>query len=164
MTQAPASKWSVRGVEMPVVGFGTSYLETCSESVAAAIRVGYRLLDTARKYGTEEGVGAGMLCMAYAPIRHKDLSTKPVIGEIARKWGKSYAQITLRWHIQQGNVSPIPSSDSAQHIAENMDFFDFTLTDDEMKRMSALKRSDGRTSNIEGYAPEWDLVSGGGRV
>ena len=277
MTPTHIPKWSGRGLEIPVMGFGTSYLENCSESVATAIKLGYRLFDTARKYGTEEGVGAGVrasgvprtdiflstkvshqhlraadfarsleaslnalqfsyvdlllinwpnkavplaetmgamarakqqgltrhigvcnfniamlkeamhLCpeplavlqaeyhpyldqtrllafcretglhfMAFAPIRHKNLRTDPVIDEIARARGKTFAQIALRWLIQQGDISPIPSSDNQRHIAENINIFNFTLTDDEMKKISALKRADGRTSSIAGYAPDWD--------
>src|SRR5512134_1319025 len=48
------------GAEMPAIGFGTSQLGNCSEIVATALKLGYRLIDTAWKYGTEAGVGAGI--------------------------------------------------------------------------------------------------------
>src|SRR5688572_1735012 len=51
---------TTRGIEMPVIGFGTSQLGNCSEIVAAALKVGYRHIDTAWKYGTEAGVGEGI--------------------------------------------------------------------------------------------------------
>jgi len=51
---------SSHGAEIPVIGFGTSQLGSCGEIVAAALRLGYRHIDTAWKYGTEEGVGEGI--------------------------------------------------------------------------------------------------------
>ncbi|MFI5615596.1 aldo/keto reductase, partial [Amycolatopsis sp. NPDC051903] len=52
-------------------------------------------------------------------------------------------QIVLRWHLQLGNVV-IPKSVTPSRVAENLDVFDFTLTDDEVAALSALDR-DGRT-------------------
>lgn len=57
---AVAPTLSARGCEMPVIGFGTSQLGNCGENVAAALKLGYRHIDTAWKYGTEEGVGDGI--------------------------------------------------------------------------------------------------------
>src|SRR5262249_38024465 len=51
---------SAHGAEMPAIGFGTSSLGDCGEIVATALRVGYRHIDTAWKYGTERGVGEGI--------------------------------------------------------------------------------------------------------
>jgi 2,5-diketo-D-gluconate reductase B len=51
---------SARGAEMPAIGFGTSSLGDCGEIVATALKLGYRHIDTAWKYGTERGVGEGM--------------------------------------------------------------------------------------------------------
>ena len=48
------------GAELPAIGFGTSSLGDCGEIVATALGLGYRLIDTAWKYGTERGVGEGM--------------------------------------------------------------------------------------------------------
>src|ERR1700688_303362 len=53
-------KLSAHGVEMPAIGFGTSSLGDCGEIVATALKLGYRHLDTAWKYGTERGVGEGI--------------------------------------------------------------------------------------------------------
>jgi len=53
-------KLAVRGMEMPVIGFGTSSLGNCGEIVANALKAGYRHIDTAWKYGTEKGVGEGI--------------------------------------------------------------------------------------------------------
>ena len=57
--------------------------------------------------------------------------------ELARKYGKSNAQIILRWHIQAGNIV-IPGSKNPAHIKDNYNLFDFALTDEEMKQVTAL--------------------------
>lgn len=269
---------SAHGCEMPVIGFGTSQLGDCGEIVATALKLGYRHIDTAWKYGTEEGVGegikasgvprqdiflctkvsheylraadfarsveeslrrlqtdyvdllhvhwpstdgiplketmgalakakregkarhigvanfniamtedairfcpeplvtlqaeyhpyldqskvlafcrkAGLVFTAYCPLGRGRLFKDPVIAEIAREKGRSVAQIALRWLAQQGNIAPIPRSSNPRHMAESLDIFDFTLTDDEMKRIFALKRPDGRIANPLGRAPKWD--------
>src|ERR1700730_8377592 len=51
---------SAQGVQIPAIGFGTSQLGDCSEIVAKALELGYRHIDTAWKYGSEKGVGAGL--------------------------------------------------------------------------------------------------------
>ena len=269
---------SSHGARIPVIGFGTSQLGDCGEIVATALKVGYRQIDTAWKYGTEQGVGdgmkasgvprkdiflttkvsheylraadfarsveeslqrlqtdyadlllvhwptidniplaetmgalakakregkarhvgvanfnialteeamrlspeplavlqaeyhpyldqsrvlafcrkAGLIFMAYCPLGRGRVFNDPILGEIARNRGKSLAQIALRWLIQQGNIAPIPRSANPQHMAECLDVFNFTLTDDEMKRIHALKRPDGRIANPKGRAPAWD--------
>jgi diketogulonate reductase-like aldo/keto reductase len=269
---------SSHGAQIPVLGFGTSQLGVCGEIVANALKVGYRHIDTAWKYGTEKGVGegikasgvprkdiflttkvsheylraadfarsveeslqrlqtdyvdfllvhwpaidgtplaetmgalakakregkarhvgvanfnialteeamrlcpeplavlqaeyhpyldqsrvlafcrkAGLIFMAYCPLGRGRLFNDPVLGEIARNRGRSLAQIALRWLIQQGNIAPIPRSANPQHMAESLDVFNFTLTEEEMKRIHALKRPDGRIANPAGRAPAWD--------
>jgi len=269
---------SARGAEIPVIGFGTSQLGNCGELVAAALKLGYRHIDTAWKYGTEDGVGegitasgvprreiflctkvsheylraidfgrsveqslkrlqtdyvdllhvhwpstdgiplaetmnalakakregkarhigvanfnialteeamrlcpeplvtlqaeyhpyldqskmlafcrkAGLVFTAYCPLGRGRLFKDPVIAEIARAKGRTVAQVALRWLLQQGNIAPIPRSSNPQHMAESLDVFSFTLTDDEMKRIFALKRPDGRIANPAGRAPKWD--------
>ena len=269
---------SSHGARIPVIGFGTSQLGNCGEIVANALKVGYRHIDTAWKYGTEKGVGEGMkasgvprrdiflvtkvsheylraadfaksveeslerlqtdyvdllfvhwpaidgtplaetmgalakakregkarhvgvanfnialteealrLCpeplavlqaeyhpyldqskvlafcrrtglifMAYCPLARGRVFNDPVLSEIARNRGKSLAQVALRWLIQQGNIAPIPRSANPQHMAESLDVFNFTLTDDEMKRIHFLRRPDGRIANPAGRAPKWD--------
>ncbi len=270
-------KLSAPGVEMPAIGFGTSSLGDCGEIVASALRLGYRHIDTAWKYGTERGVGEamrasgiprseiflttkvsheylrgddfarsvdqslknlgvdfvdlllvhwpnpeiplaepitalakakrhglarhigvanfniamldqaiglspeplvnlqaeyhahldqrkltaacrarGLIFTAYCPLGRGRLLRDPVLADIAAGQGRTVAQIALRWLIQQGNVVPIPRSSHPARIAENMQVFDFALTGDEMKRIDALKRPDGRIANPVGRAPAWD--------
>lgn len=278
MSKVAIPMLSAHGAQIPMIGFGTSQLGVCGEIVANALKVGYRHIDTAWKYGTEKGVGdgmkasgvprkdiflttkvsheylraadfarsveeslqrlqtdyvdfllvhwpaidgtplaetmgalakakregkarhvgvanfnialteeamrlspeplavlqaeyhpyldqsrvlafcrkAGLIFMAYCPLGRGRLFSDPVLGEIARNRGKSLAQIALRWLIQQGNIAPIPRSSNPRHMAESLDVFNFTLTDEEMKRIHALKRPDGRIANPKGRAPKWD--------
>jgi 2,5-diketo-D-gluconate reductase B len=267
---------TAHGAEMPAIGFGTSQLADPAAAVAAALAAGYRHLDAARKYGTEEGVGEGirvakvpraelfittkvshenlraadfarsveqslralgvsyvdlllvhwpnaaiplaetmqalakagrdglarhvgvanfniamvdeairlcaeplvtlqaevhpyldqsklvaalrqrgMILTGYCPLGRGRLMDDDVIGEIARQKRKSVAQVALRWSIEQG-VVPVPRSSNRQRIAENLAIFDFTLTEDEMRRIGELKRRDGRIANPAGRAPAWD--------
>jgi 2,5-diketo-D-gluconate reductase B len=262
---------------MPAIGFGTSSLGNCGEIVATALRLGYRSIDTAWKYGTERGVGEGirasglrreeiflttkvsheylraddfarsvdeslealgvdyvdllmihwpnpeiplsdpvgalakakrqglarhigvanfnialldeairlspeplvtlqaeyhpyldqsklldacrrrgLIFTAYCPLGRGRLFSDKVLAEIASAKGRSIAQIALRWLVQQGNIVPIPRSSNAKRMAENLDVFDFALTEDEMNRIAALKRPDGRIANPAGRAPAWD--------
>jgi diketogulonate reductase-like aldo/keto reductase len=268
---------SAHGAEIPAIGFGTSSLGDCGEIVATALKLGYRHIDTAWKYGSERGVGEGMrasgvprseiflttkvsheflraddfarsvdeslknlgvdfvdlllvhwpnpeiplsepipalakakrqglarhigvanfpiamldeairLCpeplvnlqaeyhahldqtklieacrrrglifTAYCPLGRGRLLRDPVLAEIAARKGRPLAQIALRWLVQQGNIIPIPRSSNPARMAENLGVFDFALTEEEMKRIAALKRPDGRIADPAGRAPAWD--------
>ena len=269
---------SARGAGIPALGFGTSQLGDCSEVVATALKLGYRHIDTAWKYGSEKGVGQGIrassvprseifLCTkvsheylraadfarsvdeslrnlqvdyvdllhvhwptvdniplagtmgalakakrdgltrhigvanfnialleeamrlcpeplvtlqaeyhpyldqskvlqycrskgliftAYCPLARGRLFNDPVLRDIADKKGRTIAQVALRWLMQQGNIAAIPRSSNPKHIAESLNVFDFELTQEEMQRIFALKRPDGRIANPKGRAPAWD--------
>ena len=97
----------------------------------------------------------GLAFVAYCPLGRGRLFQDKVIGEIARQRGRTIAQIALRWLMQQ-DVAAIPRSSNAARIAANLDVFDFTLTDDEMRRIAALKRPDGRIADPAGRVPPWD--------
>jgi 2,5-diketo-D-gluconate reductase B len=98
----------------------------------------------------------GLVFIAYCPLARGRLIGDPVIAEIARTKGRTAAQIALRWLIQQDGVAAIPRSSSAERVAENIDVFEFALTDDEMKRIAALKRPNGRVVNPVGRVSAWD--------
>jgi len=269
---------SAHGASIPALGFGTSQLGDCGEVVATALRLGYRHIDTAWKYGSEKGVGEGIrasgvpraeifLCTkvsheylraadfarsvdeslrnlqvdyvdllhvhwpavepiplaetmgalakakregkarhigvanfnialleealrlcpeplvtlqaeyhpyldqskvlaycrskglvftAYCPLARGRLFNDPVLADIARRKGRTIAQVALRWLMQQGNIAAIPRSANPKHIAESLNVFDFELTQDEMREIFALKRPDGRIANPKGRAPAWD--------
>jgi 2,5-diketo-D-gluconate reductase B len=279
MTLSPMLPFSNESGEMPILGYGTSPLRggMNADAVVTALKAGYRHIDTGRKYGTEEDVGAGMRAsgvprkdiflttkvshehlkpgdfaksvdtslaalqvdyidlllihwpspdidmkatmpalakakregkarhigvanfttrlldeavaacpeplvalqaeyhpyldqtkllaavrrhklafIAYCPLGRGKLIDDPVLNEIAKTRGRTFAQIALRWLIQQ-NVAPIPFSGNPQRIADNFNVFDFELSDEEMTRISALKRPDGRVANPVGRVPGgWD--------
>ncbi len=274
----PVPNLSANGAEIPAIGFGTSQLGNCGDIVATALKLGYRHIDTAWKYGSEKGVGEGIrasgvprdeifLCTkvsheylraadfarsvdeslrnlqvdyvdllhvhwptidniplaetmgalakakrdgltrhigianfnialteeairlcpeplvtlqaeyypyldqskvlaacrrlglvftAYCPLARGRLFNDPVLAGIARGRRRTIAQVALRWLMQQGNIAAIPRSANPRHMAESLDVFNFELTDDEMKKISALKRPDGRIANPKGRAPAWD--------
>ncbi len=84
----------------------------------------------------------GMGLMAWYPLGHgdKNLINEPVFTKLAEKYGKSNAQIILRWHVQSGNVI-FPGSKNPAHIRDNFNIFDFTLTDDEMTEIAAVDKN-----------------------
>jgi len=269
---------TAHGCTMPQIGFGTSQLGDCGDLVATALKLGYRHIDTAWKYGSEKGVGTGirasgvprseiflvtkvsheylradafarsvdeslknlqvdyvdmlhvhwptvdkiplaetmgalarakregltrhigvanfnialleeaqavcseplatlqaeyhpyldqtkvldycrrhgMVFTAYCPLARGRLFKDPVLMEIAQARGKTIAQVVLRWLVQQGNIVPIPRSSNPERIAQNLDIFDFRLSDEEMRRIHMLARPDGRIANPAGRAPAWD--------
>jgi diketogulonate reductase-like aldo/keto reductase len=269
---------TANGAALPMIGFGTSQLRDCADIVATALKLGYRHIDTAWKYGSEEGVGeglrrsgipradvfittkvsheylraadfarsleesltrmrvdyvdqllihwpstdgiplqetvgalaqakragkarfigvanfnialtrdamrlcpeplttlqaeyhphlaqgkvlafcrdAGLIFMAYCPLGRGRMFKEPVLAEIAASRGKSVAQVALRWLVQQGNIVPIPRSSNPAHMAESLRVFDFELSAEDMARIFALARPDGRIADPVGRAPAWD--------
>lgn len=84
----------------------------------------------------------GIVIQAWYPLGHGDkaLFSEPLFGALAEKYGKSNAQIILRWHIQAGNIV-IPGSKNPDHIRANFDLFDFALTEAEMGEIAALNKN-----------------------
>ncbi|MCI9438311.1 MAG: aldo/keto reductase [Lachnospiraceae bacterium] len=82
-----------------------------------------------------------IVIQAWYPLGHGDaaLIEEPVFGKLAEKYGKTNAQVILRWHVQAGNVV-IPGSKNPEHIKANLELFDFTLTEDEMAEIAALNQ------------------------
>ena len=81
----------------------------------------------------------GIVIQAWYPLGHGDkaLQQEPLFTELGKKYGKSNAQIILRWHIQSGNIV-VPGSKNPDHIKANLDLFDFALTDEEMAEIAAM--------------------------
>ena len=79
--------------------------------------------------------------MSWYPLGHgdKSLINEPVFAELGKKYGKSPAQIILRWHTQMGFVV-IPGSKNVDHIRDNLNILDFTLTDEEMQTIARLDK------------------------
>lgn len=98
-----------------------------------------------------------MAIQAWYPLGHGDpaLQQEPVFTKLAQKYGKTTAQIILRWHIQCGTIV-IPGSKNPDHIRANFDLFDFALTDAEMAEITAVNRDKryyvSTPEMLDGYA------------
>ena len=85
----------------------------------------------------------GIRLMSWYPLGHgdKSLISEPVFAELGKKYGKTPAQAILRWHTQMG-FSVIPGSRNVEHIRDNLDILDFTLTEEEMERIAGLDKGE----------------------
>ena len=96
-----------------------------------------------RHYDTSKGI----LTQAWSPLgRGSELMQDPVIKNIAAAHARSAAQIILRWENQLG-VMPIPKASHPERQRQNLDLFDFSLSENEMTLINALTKSDGRLKN-----------------
>ncbi|MBY3624825.1 aldo/keto reductase [Acinetobacter sp. CUI P1] len=86
------------------------------------------------KYANEQGIQLE----AWSPLMQGNLDL-PLLQELAEKYGKTPAQIVLRWDLQQGVIT-IPKSVNADRIKENAGFFDFTLSDEDVKAIEGLNK------------------------
>jgi 2,5-diketo-D-gluconate reductase B len=100
----------------------------------------------------------GMFLTAYCPIARGKTGHDPIVSKIADKHGKTAAQVTLRWLLQQENVAAIPKAASEKHMRENFNIFDFTLDNSEMQEISALEHPKGRIIHPD-WSPEWDKAA-----
>jgi len=96
----------------------------------------------------------GMAMVAYSPIARGQARGDEVLARIGEVHEKSAAQVCLRWLIQQGIVV-VPRTSKIERLEENIDIFDFELSDAEMKEIAALARPGGRIVNWT-YSPKWD--------
>jgi diketogulonate reductase-like aldo/keto reductase len=94
-----------------------------------------------------------MAVVAYSPIARGGADKDGVIARIAKAHGKSPAQVTLRWLVQQG-VVVIPRTSKVERLKENIAVFDFELSPAEMSEIASLARG-GRIVNWA-YSPKWD--------
>ena len=78
---------------------------------------------------------------AWSPLARGNALSDPTIDDIARRVGKTPAQVILRWHIERGDIV-FPKSVTASRIKENIDIFDFELTGDDVEAISALNRNE----------------------
>lgn len=87
---------------------------------------------------------------AWSPLKKGRLFEDPTLMEIAEAHGKTVAQAMLRWDIQHGVVT-IPKSIREKRIVENADVFDFSLTDEEMKRIDGMNKDERTGSNPDTF-------------
>ncbi|MFJ4929957.1 aldo/keto reductase [Streptomyces sp. NPDC088736] len=90
-----------------------------------------------RAFGAEHDIATE----AWSPIAQGKVLDDPTINRIAERVGRTAAQVTLRWHIQRGDIV-FPKSVTPKRIAENLDLFDFELTEGDMREISALNRDE----------------------
>lgn len=83
----------------------------------------------------------GIRIMCYSPVARmdKEMFSNEVLCSLSKKYNKTISQIILRWDIQHDDI-PIPGTASKTHIQENINVFDFTLTDSEIKLIDSLER------------------------
>ena len=79
----------------------------------------------------------GIVMQAYTPLIRGRKFDHPLLQALSKTYGKTPAQIILRWDIQQG-ICPIPKSVTLARLKENMDVFDFTLSDEDLRKMAGL--------------------------
>ena len=106
----------------------------------------------------------GIRLMAWYPLGHGDRSliNEKIFMQLASKYGKTNAQIILRWHTQMG-FTVIPGSRNVDHIRDNFEIFDFTLTDEEMNEIAELnigkryyERNDAALAGFASWRPEFE--------
>jgi 2,5-diketo-D-gluconate reductase B len=80
------------------------------------------------------------LLTAYTPLSRGGVQGDSTLRQISEAYGKTATQVALRWLVQQEKVSAIPKATSEEHLRENLDVFDFELSDEEMQSISSLGR------------------------
>jgi len=107
-----------------------------------------RLLEAMRRYG--------LMLTAYAPVARGRVFRDPTLTAIAKKYGKSPGQVTLRWLLDQEKVSAIPKAGRREHAAANIDIFDFQLSPEDRATIDTLAAGADRMVEWAGYTPRWD--------
>ncbi len=96
----------------------------------------------------------GLAVTAYCPLARGKVPADETLVRIAKAHGKSASQVALRYLVQQG-IIVIPRTSKRERLSENLNIFDFSLSDGEMAEIGKLKRPDGRVVNPP-HAPQWD--------
>lgn len=145
-----------KALNIGVANFPLKLLKEVNEELAAPIfcnQVEYHpflsqfdLLD----YTAEQDI----LFTAYSPLAQAQVMENPLLQKLGEKYGKSPAQIALRWLIEQEQVVAIPKASTEEHLKENINVFDFELEDDDFYAIDDIPK-DNRIINPD-FAPEWD--------
>ncbi|MCU1481651.1 MAG: putative 2,5-didehydrogluconate reductase [Subtercola sp.] len=106
----------------------------------------YLTQDDVRDFDREHGIATE----AWSPIAQGKVLDDPTIVEIAEKLGKTPAQVTLRWHIQRGDIV-FPKSVTRERVVENFNLFDFELNDDDSAAITALNRDERTGPNPDEF-------------
>jgi 2,5-diketo-D-gluconate reductase A len=106
----------------------------------------YLTQDPLRAFNTEHGIATE----AWSPLAQGAVLSDPVITGIANRLGKTAAQVTLRWHLQRGDIV-FPKSVTRSRVDENFALFDFTLTDADVSAISGLNRDERTGPNPDEF-------------
>ena len=123
----------------------------------------------AHPYFTQKGLREitdplGIRIMSWYPLGHGDsrLMNEPVFAELGKKYGKTPAQVILRWHTQMG-FAVIPGSKNVDHIRDNFEIMDFELSEDDMSAIAELDsgeryyhRTDAQLKQFAGWRPSFE--------
>jgi 2,5-diketo-D-gluconate reductase B len=96
----------------------------------------------------------GMALIAYSPVAKGRIKGDQTLERIGASFRKTAAQVCLRWLVQQ-NVAAIPRTSKLERLSENIDIFDFELSDVDMREISGMGSAGGRLTDY-GFAPKWD--------
>jgi len=96
----------------------------------------------------------GMAVVAYSPVAKGRVKNDRALEQIGARYGKTAAQVCLRWLVQQ-NVAAIPRTSRIERLSENIAIFDFALSSDDMRQIFAMGSAKGRLTDF-GFAPKWD--------
>jgi 2,5-diketo-D-gluconate reductase B len=94
-----------------------------------------------------------MTLTAYSPLARGEVARDRTLQEIGEQHGKSAGQVALRWLVEQPQVTAVPKAASHERRAENLEIFDFELTDEDRERIAALPKDDRRID--PSWAPDW---------
>ncbi len=92
---------------------------------------------------------------AYSPLAQGKAIANPLLRAIGEKYGKSAAQVALRWMLQLEQVMAIPKTADPRHLRENLEIFDFELSVEEVARIDALAYRGGRLVS-DFHGADWD--------
>jgi diketogulonate reductase-like aldo/keto reductase len=96
----------------------------------------------------------GMALVAYSPIAKGRIRNDRALARIGDRYRKTAAQVCLRWLVQQ-NVAAIPRTSKLERLSENINVFDFELSEEDMSLISAMGGASDRITDF-GFAPKWD--------
>ncbi|QKK01400.1 MAG: aldo/keto reductase [Pseudomonadota bacterium] len=96
-----------------------------------------------------------LILTAYMPLAKARTVNDPVLWSIGEQYGKTAAQVALRWLVEQDRVAAIPATSNPHHAAANIDIFDFNLSEADQQEIARLDKK-RRICKPEGLSPEWD--------
>ncbi|MBA2399897.1 MAG: aldo/keto reductase, partial [Bradyrhizobium sp.] len=96
----------------------------------------------------------GMALVAYSPVAKGRIKNDQALLRIGDRYRKTAAQVCLRWLVQQ-NVAAIPRTSKLERLSENIEIFDFELSDQDMREISEMGSANRRLTDFA-FAPKWD--------